>query len=49
MQKIVAENSAQQSWVALTQIKAKNWDLAEEVRNAIGWKPILETETFTIA
>ena len=49
MQKIVAENSAQQSWVAFTQIRGKNWDLAEEVRNAIEWKPILETETFTIA
>jgi hypothetical protein len=49
MQKIVAENSAQQSQVALTQIEAKNWDLAQEVRNAIGWKPILETETFATA
>jgi len=49
MQKIVAENSAQQSRAAITRIEAKNRDLAEEVRNAIGWKPILETETFATA
>ena len=49
MQKIVAENSVQQSWVALTQLEAKKWDLAQEVRNVIGWKPILETKTFATA
>ena len=48
-QKIVAENSAQQSQVAITWIEAKNRGLAEEVRNAMGWKLILETETFAIA
>jgi hypothetical protein len=35
-QKIVAENSAQQSRAAITRIEAKNRGLAEEVRNAMG-------------